>query len=214
MITASGTPDECRAQVRAYVDAGLHLPDPLPAGADVQAMLDAFAGGVSYPRHGGLQPVARSAGPLLRPPGRRPGRSVAHDVARCKRALAAGADAFELDVHATADGHLVVCHDATVDRTTDASGAISAMTLAELRALDNAYWWVPGSVVDHDRPGADYPLRAGAADRLADRHARRGARRLPRGVPQPRHQADRAGRRALRGGAGAHAPRPTGGATT
>jgi glycerophosphoryl diester phosphodiesterase len=77
-------------------------------------------------------------------------------------AVAAGADALELDVHATADGHLVVCHDPTVDRTTAASGAIAAMTLEDLQALDNAYWWVPGEVVDHDRPAADYPLRGRA----------------------------------------------------
>ena len=70
-----------------------------------------------------------------------------------ERAVAAGADALELDVHATSDGHLVVCHDATVDRTTDGTGAIAAMTLDELRRLDNAYWWVPGEVsTTSDRP--------------------------------------------------------------
>lgn len=79
-----------------------------------------------------------------------------------RQAVAAGADALELDVHATADHHLVVCHDPTVDRTTAASGAIAAMTLEELQQLDNAYWWVPGSVVDHDRSAADYPLRGRA----------------------------------------------------
>ena len=79
-------------------------------------------------------------------------------------AVDAGADALELDVHCSADGHLMVCHDPTVDRTTNASGAIASMTLAELRRLDNAYWWVPGSVVDHDRPEADYPLRGRAPD--------------------------------------------------
>jgi len=46
MITASGTAEECRAQVRAYVDAGCTCPILYPLGADVQAMLDAFAGGV------------------------------------------------------------------------------------------------------------------------------------------------------------------------
>jgi glycerophosphoryl diester phosphodiesterase len=83
-----------------------------------------------------------------------------------ERALAAGTDAIELDVHATADGHLVVCHDPTVDRTTDGRGSISAMTLAELRQLDNAYWWVPGSVVAPGRPAEEYALRGRApADR-------------------------------------------------
>src|SRR4051794_22837037 len=48
-------------------------------------------------------------------------------------AVEAGADALELDVHATKDGELVVCHDATVDATTDGTGAIGAMTLAQVR---------------------------------------------------------------------------------
>jgi len=46
MITASGTPEECRAQVRAYVDTGCTCPILYPLGPNVQAMLDAFAGGV------------------------------------------------------------------------------------------------------------------------------------------------------------------------
>jgi glycerophosphoryl diester phosphodiesterase len=79
-----------------------------------------------------------------------------------RQAVAAGADALELDVHATADGHLVVCHDATVDRTTNGSGAIAAMTLDELRRLDNAYWWVPGEVVAPGRPDVEYVYRGKA----------------------------------------------------
>ena len=46
MITASGTPEECRAPVRAYVDTGCTCPILYPLGPNVQAMLDAFAGGV------------------------------------------------------------------------------------------------------------------------------------------------------------------------
>lgn len=74
-----------------------------------------------------------------------------------RRAVEAGAHALELDVHATADGHLVVCHDQTVDRTTQGSGRIAELPLAELQALDNAYWWRPGSVVDHET--GPWPLR-------------------------------------------------------
>ena len=80
------------------------------------------------------------------------------------QALTAGAAAIELDVHATADGHLVVCHDPAVDRTTDGAGQIAAMTLAEVRRLDNAYWWVGGSDVDHDQPPGAYPFRGRAPD--------------------------------------------------
>ena len=81
-----------------------------------------------------------------------------------RQALAAGATALEMDVHRTSDGHLVVCHDATVDRTTDGSGRIADLTLAEVLALDNAYWFVPGSVVDHSAAPEAYVHRGKAAD--------------------------------------------------
>ena len=74
-----------------------------------------------------------------------------------RRALDAGAHALELDVHCTADGAVVVCHDETVDRTTDGTGRIADLTLADLRKLDNAYWWRPGEVVDHET--GPWPLR-------------------------------------------------------
>jgi len=45
MITASGTPDECRTKVREYVEAGCTCPVLYPLGDDVRAMIDAFAGG-------------------------------------------------------------------------------------------------------------------------------------------------------------------------
>ena len=41
----------------------------------------------------------------------------------------------EFDIHPTADGHIVVIHDATLDRTTDGHGPVAARTLAELRKL-------------------------------------------------------------------------------
>lgn len=80
------------------------------------------------------------------------------------RALAAGATAIELDVHATVDGELVVCHDATVDRTTPATGNIASFTLAELRQLDFSYWFIPGADVTPDRPEGHYPSRGRAPD--------------------------------------------------
>jgi len=45
MITASGTPDECRAKVREYVEAGCTCPVLYPLGDDVHAMIDTFAEG-------------------------------------------------------------------------------------------------------------------------------------------------------------------------
>ena len=77
-------------------------------------------------------------------------------------ALAVGATGIELDVHATADGELVVCHDATVDRTTAGQGTIASFTLDQLRSMDFSYWWIPGADVTPGRPAAEYPFRGRA----------------------------------------------------
>src|SRR5215216_3991596 len=58
-------------------------------------------------------------------------------------AVEAGAGGLELDVHMTRDGHIVVIHDATVDRTTNGTGAVSEMTLDELRRLDAGHNFSP-----------------------------------------------------------------------
>ncbi len=81
-----------------------------------------------------------------------------------RRAVELGATGIELDVHGTADGHLVVCHDETVDRTTNATGRISTLTLAQLKALDNAYWFIPGADVTPGRDAAAYAYRGRAPE--------------------------------------------------
>lgn len=48
-------------------------------------------------------------------------------------AVALGYTHVETDVHATADGHLVAFHDATLDRVTDRSGRIAELPLVEVR---------------------------------------------------------------------------------
>jgi glycerophosphoryl diester phosphodiesterase len=58
-----------------------------------------------------------------------------------RHAVALGVDVVELDVHATADGVLVVIHDPTVDRTTDGAGAVPTLGLAELHRLDAGHRW-------------------------------------------------------------------------
>lgn len=50
-----------------------------------------------------------------------------------------GADVLELDVHGTADGALVVLHDASVDRTTDGRGRVNELTLKAVKKLDAGY---------------------------------------------------------------------------
>lgn len=71
----------------------------------------------------------------------------------------AGADIFELDVQLTADGVLVVQHDDTVDRTTEATGPVAGLTLDEIQALDNAHWFVAGRWGDQTLPASDYVFR-------------------------------------------------------
>lgn len=57
-------------------------------------------------------------------------------LAAFELAVQQNADAIELDAKLTADGQVVVIHDQTVDRTTDGSGRVGDMTLAQLRQLD------------------------------------------------------------------------------
>ncbi|HEY64569.1 MAG TPA: glycerophosphodiester phosphodiesterase [Caldilineae bacterium] len=69
-----------------------------------------------------------------------------------ERALVAGADGLEIDVRASRDGELVVIHDETVDRTTNGTGRVADMTLAELKALDAGYRYSPDN-------GVTFPYR-------------------------------------------------------
>lgn len=69
-----------------------------------------------------------------------------------QQAVAAGVDALEIDVHMTADGHIVVIHDDTIDRTTSGQGRVSAMTLAELQSHDAGYRFTADG-------GQTYPFR-------------------------------------------------------
>ena len=54
------------------------------------------------------------------------------------------ADLVETDGRLSSDGKLVIMHDASVDRTTDGTGAVSGKTLAQLKLLDAGSWFVPG----------------------------------------------------------------------
>jgi glycerophosphoryl diester phosphodiesterase len=63
-----------------------------------------------------------------------------HTLAAYELALQEGADGVECDVRLTRDGHLVCVHDRRVDRTSNGSGLVSEMTLAQLRELDYGTW--------------------------------------------------------------------------
>ncbi|GAE31574.1 glycerophosphodiester phosphodiesterase [Halalkalibacter hemicellulosilyticus] len=58
-----------------------------------------------------------------------------------EQAINMGADYIELDIQMSQDGHLVVIHDDTLDRTTNASGDVSHYTLAQLKKLDAGSWF-------------------------------------------------------------------------
>lgn len=59
------------------------------------------------------------------------------------QAIQKGADGVELDAKLTADGHVIVIHDATVDRTTNGSGKVASFTLDAIRKLDAGAWFDP-----------------------------------------------------------------------
>lgn len=63
-----------------------------------------------------------------------------------------GVGMLEMDVHQSQDGHLVVMHDATVDRTTNGSGYLKDKALADIKQLDAGFRWL------EDAPD-DFPYR-------------------------------------------------------
>ena len=77
--------------------------------------------------------IAHRGGARLRPE---------NTVAAFAHAATLGVDAIECDVHLSRDGEVVVIHDDTVDRTTNASGPVSAFTAAELAEMDAAWRFV------------------------------------------------------------------------
>ena len=81
---------------------------------------------------------ARRAGDRLTVFAHRGGAGLAPENTRAAFAQAAalGVDGCELDVRLSKDGEVVVIHDATLERTTDADGPVSALTAAELARVD------------------------------------------------------------------------------
>lgn len=70
-----------------------------------------------------------------------------HTRSAYRHALEIGVDGIEIDVHLTADGHIVCFHDETVERTTDASGPVASFTLEQLRRtkLRHGSKWIDAS---------------------------------------------------------------------
>ena len=70
-----------------------------------------------------------------------------------------GTDVLEMDVMFSSDGVLMVQHDNTVDRLTNDTGLFSSFTAAELKAMDNAYWFSGGVWSDHSLAAEAYIYR-------------------------------------------------------
>lgn len=100
-----------------------------------------------------------------------------------KRAVRLGADMIELDVQSTADDRLVVLHNATVDQTTNGTGLVRDLTYRQVRALDAAYYFVPGRSAVPGLPPSSYPLRG---VRTHDRRPPRGYRAGDFAIPELR----------------------------
>jgi glycerophosphoryl diester phosphodiesterase len=96
-----------------------------------------------FTQQDGVMVIAHQGGEWLRP---------SNTLVAFDHAVELGVDVLEMDIHQTKDGVIVLMHDATVDRTTDGSGAIKEMTFAEIRELDAGTYWT-------DDDGATYPYR-------------------------------------------------------
>lgn len=59
-----------------------------------------------------------------------------NSVVSVDAAVAAGADVLETDTHITSDGEVVICHDQTINATTDGKGDITQMTLAKIKSYN------------------------------------------------------------------------------
>jgi len=78
-----------------------------------------------------------------------------NSLAAIEAAIGLGVDIVEIDVRQTADGALVLMHDASVDRTTSGSGSVAAMTLRDIRGL---------VLLDDDGRATDPPLHVPTLD--------------------------------------------------
>ncbi len=99
--------------------------------------------------------------------------------------MASGADGMELDVHLSRDGRVVVCHDPTVDRTTDATGPAgrSHCSRAGCAQRDRAVRHRPGARVDRRARGHSRPWMTcccGTRTRARSSKSRTARRRAPR----------------------------------
>jgi glycerophosphoryl diester phosphodiesterase len=110
------------AIVVAYAGPALALPSD-----DLRERFYDWSDGVMVVAHRACHAAAPSRGMAKAVP--------ENSLAALDRCVALGVDMVEIDVRRTADGALVIMHDATVDRTTNGHGRVSALSLDQIRAL-------------------------------------------------------------------------------
>jgi glycerophosphoryl diester phosphodiesterase len=91
------------------------------------------------------------------------GHAPENTLVAIRQAIEVGADMVEIDVTVTSDGHVILLHDETLDRTTDGQGLPTEKTLDEIRRLDAGSWFGP------DYAGEKIPTLSEALETVKDR---------------------------------------------
>ncbi len=91
------------------------------------------------------------------------GQAPENTLVAIRQAIEVGADMVEIDVTVTADGHVILLHDETLDRTTDGQGSPTSMTMDEIRELDAGSWFAP------EYAGEGIPTLTEALETVKDR---------------------------------------------
>jgi glycerophosphoryl diester phosphodiesterase len=93
-------------------------------------------------------------------------RAPENSLSGIRSSISQGVDIVEVDVAMTSDGHLVLMHDQTVDRTTNGTGSVSEMTLSEIRQL--RLLMADGSLTDERVPTLREALRTAKGKCMLD----------------------------------------------
>lgn len=106
----------------------------LGAAVSIPSLADAYA--IGQPKHSApLQKIANVAHRGAS------GYAPEHTIPSYELGQQLKGDYIEIDLQMTKDGQLIAMHDETVDRTTNGSGAVKDMTLAEIKKLDAGSWF-------------------------------------------------------------------------
>src|SRR5688572_973201 len=88
-------------------------------------------------------------------------------MAAIDNGMSLGSDGLEIDTHLSADGVPVVIHDPTLDRTTDRTGPVAALTAAELARVDAGFQFS----IDGEHPFRGRGIGVPRLDEVLARHS-------------------------------------------